>query len=275
MADTPVILQDILTILNQTAPSALAASWDNVGLMVGDPFQEVTGILVGLDPTSGLIDEAIAHGANLVINHHPLIFTPLQSIRTDQPIGRCIAEAIKNRIAIVACHTNLDVVHNGVNHVLARQIGLQDTTPLAPTSATDSQIGFGSVGSLPAPLAAGDFFGHLCQVLGLTVLPICGVVPSHIQKVAVCGGSGSDFAEAAYLGGAQVYITGEVKHNVARWAEESGFCIIDAGHFATENLVVDSLVTTLAKSLREGAIELKVQASNLQNNPFFYYMKSK
>lgn len=274
MAQFPVLLQDILTILNQLAPFSLAESWDNVGLMVGTPNQKIHRILLGLDPTFELIQEAHSHDANLVITHHPLIFNPLKIIRTDVPVGHCIETAIRDNIAIVACHTNLDAVQNGVSHILAKYIGIQDFVPLSQISLGNPQLGFGCIGALAAPLSAEDFLANLCSVLGLPVLKICGAIPPTIQDIAVCGGSGSDFAEVAQSAGAQVYITGEVKHSVARWAEESGLCIIDAGHFATENLVVESLATSMREIFREGNIDLPVITSSLQKDPFFYYIKS-
>jgi dinuclear metal center YbgI/SA1388 family protein len=273
MAPQPVILQDILTILDTTAPFSLAESWDNVGLMLGDPKQEISGILIGLDPTSDLLKEAVANNANLIINHHPLIFTPLKKIRTDQPTGHFISEAIKNNIAVIGCHTNLDVVSNGVSHVLAERIGLGNSTPLTNTNNDDPSIGFGKVGSLPGALDSDIFFSQLCQILDLPVLKICGSIPKKIIRVAVCGGSGSELAEAALAAKAEVYITGEVKHSVARWAEESGLCIIDAGHFATENMITETLSKTLTETMIKQDMDLSVQASTLQSNPFFYYIK--
>lgn len=273
MTDHPVTLQDITTILDQTAPFSLAESWDNVGLMVGNPNQEITSILIGLDPTLDLINEAKAHNANLIINHHPLIFTPLKTIRTDKPSGRFISEALKNDIAVVGCHTNLDVIPTGVSTVLAKHIGATNLTPLCGTVKDDPTIGFGQIGSLPEPVSPETFFNKVCQVLDLPVLKICGPWPETIERVAVCGGSGSDLSEAALSAKAQVYITGEVKHSTARWAEESGLCIIDAGHFATENLIVEALANTLTEELKSLEKEIPVRTSNSQNNPFFYYLK--
>ncbi len=124
MSSANITLQKIITILDGIAPFSLAADWDNVGLMVGDPNQEISGILVGLDPTELLLDEALRSGANLLVTHHPAIFNPVKSIRTDQPTGSFLAKALTKNIAVIGCHTNLDVVENGVSHVLAEKIGL-------------------------------------------------------------------------------------------------------------------------------------------------------
>jgi len=105
----------------------------------------------------------------------------------------------------------------------------------------------------------------------LPSLRVAGKIPEKISTVAVCGGSGSELAEAAFASGVQVYITGEVKHSTARWAEASGFCIIDAGHFATERPVVESLVNTLASVFAEREISIPVKSSAKQQNPFTHY----
>lgn len=273
MVSSPATLRDILTVLNELAPFSLAEKWDNVGLMLGDPAQSVTGILLGLDPTTALLDEAIATKSNLIITHHPVIFHPLKSIRTDQPVGQFLTQALKNDIAVISCHTNLDVIQNGVSHVLAEKIGLTMLSPITETQKNSPEIGFGQIGSLQNPEDSGNFLTRLCEILQVPALKICGLVPEQIKRVAVCGGSGSDLAEQAYSKGAQVYITGEVKHSTARWAEESNLCIIDAGHFATENLIVKELSPVLQEMLLTQNIDIPVRIPDSQNNPFFYYLK--
>ena len=272
MCPTAVTIDRILNTLGNLAPFSLAEEWDNVGLLVGDPASTVTGILVGLDPTIELLDEAIASGANLLITHHPIIFSALKSIRTDQPAGALIAKAINNQVAVIACHTNLDVVPNGVSHVLAQSLGLIDLTPLDCGAASTVELGFGRVGNLPAPVAPKIFLANLCAVLGLSAVSVAGPLPEVISRVAVCGGSGSDLAAAAHACGAQIYITGEVKHHLARWAEEANFCLIDAGHYATEHLVSESLATQLSAVLAGQAIDIPVRATEKQKNPFSFFM---
>jgi len=272
MCPAATTIDRILNSLSSLAPFSLAEEWDNVGLLVGDPAAKVTGIMVGLDPTAELLDEAIAAGANLVITHHPIIFSGLKSIRTDQPAGALIAKAITNQIAVIACHTNLDVVPNGVSHILAQRLGLIDLRPLTAGASSTAELGFGRVGNLPAPVAPKIFLEHLCTVLGLAAVSVAGSLPDVISRVAVCGGSGSDFATVAHACGAQIYITGEVKHHLARWAEEANFCIIDAGHFATEALVSEALAAQLSDILASQSLNIPVRATEKQKNPFFCFM---
>lgn len=241
----------LLSILNSIAPFAMAEPWDNVGLMLGNPEQQVTGILIALDPTEALIQEALAQNLNTILTHHPLIFHPLKTIPGNTPLGRMLKTALSHDLALIACHTNLDLATCGVSNALAEKLGLHDTKPLTgqETAATMGQAtGFGKIGSLPEPLPSGQFLHRLLTALAAPGLQIAGVLPETIHTVALCGGSGSDLAETARNMGAQVYITGEVKHSVARWAEAADFCVIDAGHYPTENLIVPDLAEILKKS---------------------------
>jgi len=267
-------VKDLLKTLDEIAAFGLAEQWDNVGLMLGEPNRAIKGILVALDPTEEILDEALEVGADCIITHHPLIFHPLKAIYTDQPMGRFLRRALENDITVIGCHTNLDQSAGGVNDVLANSLGMQDIRPLVAAEndpEAEPAQGFGRIGRLADPLSSEAFIGYLCDFFNLPVLRVAGRLPEEIKTVAVCGGSGSDLAPAAFAGGAQVYVTGEVKHSTARWAEAAGFCIIDAGHFATENPVVESLVEVLQNKFTEKDISTPVMSSAKQQNPFVYH----
>jgi len=278
---TNLTVKELLETLDKIASFGLAEQWDNVGLMVGNPDQQIQGVLVALDPTEEVLAEAKECAADCIITHHPLIFNPLKGIYTNQPLGRFLRRALKNEISVIGCHTNLDQAVGGVNDVLAKSLGMVEfIRPLVPNkenqdrteaSAPSSETGFGRVGLLADTLSSKAFIERLCALLNLPLLRVAGQMPEDINTVAVCGGSGSDLAEAAFASGAQVYITGEVKHSTARWAEASGFCIIDAGHFATENPVVESLVKMLADVFAEQGANIPVKPSVKQKSPFAYY----
>ena len=272
-------VKDLLKTLDKIASFGLAEEWDNVGLMVGDPNQQIQGILVALDPTEEILAEAKESGADCIITHHPLIFHPIKAVYTDQPLGRFLRSALENEISVIGCHTNLDQADGGVNDALASRLGLVESRPLVPAameqgpgdSAAASAAGFGRVGRLAQSLTREKFIERLCAFFNLPVLRVAGRLPAEIATVAVCGGSGSELAETAYACGAQVYVTGEVKHSTARWAEAAGFCIVDAGHFATENPVVESLANVLHGILAEQDINIPVMATAKQQNPFVYH----
>jgi dinuclear metal center YbgI/SA1388 family protein len=210
-------VKDLLDTLEEIASFGLAEEWDNVGLMLGSPKQRIKGVLVALDPTEEILAEALEIGADCIITHHPLIFHPLKTVNTEQPTGRFLRRALANKMAVIGCHTNLDQAGGGVNDVLASSIGLQDSRPLVPAGKNPGEAaaaGFGRVGRLADPFNGEAFIGYLCDFFNLPVLRVAGRLPEEISIVAVCGGSGSDLAEAAYASGAQVYITGGRKRPV-------------------------------------------------------------
>lgn len=267
-------IKDLLEILEGIAPVGLAEQWDNVGLMIGKPDQEITGLLLALDPTEEVLAEAKELGANAILTHHPLIFHPLKAIYTDQPLGRFLQQALVGEIAVIGCHTNLDQAPTGVNAVLAASLDMIECRPLVPAAEsggdTLQDVGFGRLGKLAEPLSREVFITKLSEALDLNVLRVAGQVPEEISTIAVCGGSGSELAETAFAQGAQVYVTGEVKHSTARWAEAAGFCIVDGGHFATENPVVESLAGNLREIFSQRGLNIAVQTSATQKNPFVF-----
>ena len=131
--------------------------------------------------------------------------------------------------------------------------------------------GFGRIGDLPERLSFKEYLDTLLRVLKVDAVRVAGVVPEKISTVAVCGGSGSELAEMAMMAGAQLFITGEVKHSTARWAEGAGFCVIDAGHYATEHLVVPELVRSIAEGCASRGGGVEVVATKRQTSPFQFY----
>ncbi|MCL2341319.1 MAG: Nif3-like dinuclear metal center hexameric protein [Proteobacteria bacterium] len=260
-------VRDILTILQQIAPENLAEEWDNIGLLVGDPHQRVRRVLLALDPTAALIDQAAADQFDLVVTHHPVLFRPLKTIRTDTPIGRFIAVATRHRISVIACHTNLDSIRNGVSDHLAQSLGLTGVRPLAPArGGHEPDCGLGRIGVLPEPIAAAALLDRLRQACSPPWILEAGSRPEQVATVAVCGGSGSDLAETALLQGAEVFITAEVKHAVARWAEDAGLWLLDAGHFATEQPVMPVFRNMLRQQIAAHSWDVAVEVA-LQQAP--------
>ena len=262
-------VKDIVNSLDQDAPFSLAESWDNVGLLVGNPDREVTSVLIGLDPTNSLIDEALASGANTVITHHPVIFRPLTSINTANPTGKLLEKALVNKIAIISCHTNLDSAVDGVSDILASTLGLTELSPLLPSSEKDSPgTGLGRMGSFSAPLSAEVFLKKVLKVLNLLSVQIAGNIPETVETVAVCGGSGSDLATESLARGADVYLSAEIKHSTAIWAIENNFCIIDGTHFATEQLSVSLIADKLNQAGSNQNWNIAIRQSETESHPF-------
>ena len=265
----PVTVNDIIGCLDDIAPFAIAESWDNVGLLIGDRKREVSSILVGLDPTNRLLEEAIAANIDTVITHHPAIFKPLPSINTADPGGKFLEQALSNRINVLACHTNFDSVHRGVNDILAELLELQEIKPLLPSNTHPSAgSGMGRIGLYPHGKKRTTFISRLLQILQIPSVQIAGTLPETISCVALCGGSGSEFAEMAKNCGADVYISAEIKHNIARWAEEADFCIIDGSHYATEKPAVKLLVEKLKNYTYEKSWNINIEETVTESHPF-------
>jgi dinuclear metal center YbgI/SA1388 family protein len=264
-----VRVKEILQSLNAAAPFSLAETWDNVGLLVGNPEQEVTAVLAGLDPTNRLVDEALKMGANTIITHHPVIFKPLSAINTAEPSGRLLEKALANRIAIIGCHTNFDSASQGVSDYLALQLGLTKLTPLVPSPDSNrTDTGLGRIGTYPSPLTSAEFLTRVLKALSLPCVQTAGILPDKVSTVAVCGGSGSELATIALERGAEIYLSAEIKHSTAIWAAENNFCIIDGTHYATEKPAVTLLVKKLREAGEEKNWKIKILQTNEEQHPF-------
>ncbi len=260
-------VQNILEVIESLAPANLAEPWDNTGLMIGDPASPVHTILLGLDPTMALLDEAQSLGANLIITHHPIIFHPLKSIQLSHPDGRFIDSAIRKQINIISSHTNLDSTRNGISDTLAQKLGLSDIAPLVAQETGEAGCGLGRIGSYDEPIAVQEFIDRLKSACNPPWLLSAGNQPNTIKKVAVCGGSCSELADKAQLAGADVFVTAEVKHNIARWAEDADFWIIDAGHFATENTGIQHFAQQLATETTKQFDKINIKVTGNQTSP--------
>lgn len=265
----PIRIREIISLLHEHAPLTLAEPWDNVGLLLGDMDREATSILIGLDPTTALGEEAIAVGADTIITHHPLIFKPLTAINTAEPTGRFVELALSHRISVIACHTNLDSAANGVSDALAKAIGLNEVQPLvASPSADNPHQGLGRIGGFPEAVTAASLLRRLGDALQLPALFIVGSLPATISTVALCGGSGSDLAAVAHARGADVYITAEIKHHIARWAEECGFCLIEGTHYGTERHAVSLLADILQAENISRNWNIVIRQTLTEHHPF-------
>jgi len=261
-----LFIQDILDIMQQIAPVELAESWDNVGLLAGNPKARADSIIVALDPVSSLFREAESKEANVIITHHPALFHPLKALRTDKPTGAFLCRAMQKNIHIIGCHTNLDSTIGGVSDVLAERLNLRNRAPLVPADDTDGcPCGLGRIGEFAQSMSAKECVEHLRKACRAPWLLEAGARPEQVKKIAVCGGSCSELAETAMRAGAELFITAEVKHSIARWAEEAGFWIIDGGHFATEHPVIFPLRDRLQSELQDRNMKNNVYA--VRQNP--------
>lgn len=258
--------QVILDALERIAPRHLAEEWDNPGLLVGSPAQEVNRILVALDVSDHVVHQALEQGAQMIIAHHPLIFRPLKKLRTDLPLGHRLSVLLKHDIAVAAAHTNLDIVQGGVNDVLAEAIGLSKLSSFVITAQHEDGAveSMGRIGCLPSPMTIRDFAMQVRQALPTQHVRFVDAGARPVRKVALCSGAGAEFIGKAAALGADAYVTGDVKYHDAQHAAELGMHVIDAGHFGTEFPVVEQLAARLRQELAEvpGGIQVVTDRSS-------------
>ncbi len=267
---------DILQGLERIAPFGLAESWDNVGLLIGDLQRETRSLLLGLDPSLSLFEEAVSCGADTLITHHPCIFHPLPSVNTSTPTGAFLEQALVHKINVIACHTNFDSAVEGVSDALAALLRLDGVlSPLRPLDSSENgNEGLGRIGSYLTPLPFSAFMQNVFSALESNTVQIAGTPPRQVQTVALCGGSGSDLAEDAFKSGADVYLSSEIKHSTARWAEDAGFCILDGTHFATEYPAMALLGRKLEIQARQAGWDVQILQSKLEKPAFTFIHKN-
>lgn len=238
---------EVFTFLDEKAPFELQEGFDNAGFLVGRRDAAVSKILVALDITEQVVEEAAEQGAQLIVSHHPVIFGGLKAVTDQTETGRVILSLIEHGISAICAHTNLDAVEDGVNDALALRLGLAEIGQLKQ-SGVDGQgraYGIGRVGHVPEqPLY--DFAIAVKQLLGANGLRLVdGGKPVH--KVAVGGGACAGMMEDALALGCDTFVTADVKYNGFLDARASGLNLIDAGHFPTEDVVTPVLRGWLAE----------------------------
>lgn len=362
-------IQDILQQLEAWAPKAFQESYDNCGIQAGNSNQELTGVLISLDVTEKVIDEAIQRQCNLIVSHHPLLFKGVKSITGKNDIERCLIKAIKHDITLYAIHTNLDHVSNGVNYKICQLLGLHDLRTLVPKSGMLSKlityvpienkesvlsalfsagageignysscafrsegvgsfrpnssakpflgevnklenvleikietlfpthlqasiisalkrahpyeevafdiialqnewetVGAGMHGTLPKPMNVNEFNAHLKTKMKLTAFKYTSSFTGKIEKVAVCGGSGSFLLKNALSVGAQAFVTADFKYHEFFDAEDK-ILVADIGHYESEVSTKDLIYDYL----KEKFSNIAVLISEINTNPIHYY----
>lgn len=363
-------IQDLVGLVHSLYPPALAEEWDNVGLQVGEAAAELKSVLVCLDPSERALDAAAAVNAQAIVAHHPLLFRPLRSLTAADETGRVLFRAVREGIAILCAHTNLDRGRDGLNDWLAERLGVAAAKPLAaggellklvvfvpagyesrvadalfaagageagrydrcafrsagtgtfrpgpgavpfigrggeteavrelrletllpreaagravermlkahpyeevaydliPLANRRGDVGLGRIGRLDRPLPLEEFAGRVKEALGASSLRLAGDPGNRVAKVALCGGSGASLLAEAVRQGADVLVTGDVKYHEARSAESHGIALIDAGHFATEHLMVAGLSAVLRREAEKKGLPVVFHEMKGESDPF-------
>ena len=367
-------IQDLVGLIHKLYAPELAEDWDNVGLQVGDPGRPLDRVMVALDPGLEAVEAARDAGAQALVTHHPLLFKPVKRLTPDDAVGKVLWTAVRDDVAIISAHTNLDCAVDGLNSWLAEKMGVEQAIPLqtvagdylklvvfvpvgheeavadALFSAGGGQIGaydqcsfrssgegtfrpgpgtqpyigtvgqrekteevrletiipkrkllrvlekmqkahpyeevaydllplqnqvpgagLGRIGKLAQQTTLGEFAASVKESLGCDHLRLIGADQMPIRKVALCGGSGAFLLQTAHRQGADVLVTGDVKYHEARQAEELGIALIDAGHFATEQLMIEQVTQSLQAAARQLNWGVAFEAYTGEEDPFRFY----
>ena len=256
-------VKDIIKVIEDFAPLSIQEGWDNSGLCVGSPEDEVTSVLLALDCTPELVDEAVACGADMIVTHHPLIFSGLKKISPEDMVGGAVIKAIRAGISIYAAHTSADKVLEGVSGAMAAKLGLVNVTVL---DEDGEGTGLGAVGDLPQPMTAEQAVAFVKDRFALKAMKTSRPSDGMISRVAMCGGSGGSLIKAARKAGAQLYISGDISYH--NFFTSDGFMIMDIGHYESEIEIVDILFSLIKKNFPTFAVRI---TQNINSNPIYYF----
>ncbi len=270
-----MLVSGAIAQIEAAAPPSSALDWDNVGLLVGSPEVTCYGVLVCLEVTPEVADEAARLGANLILAHHPLIFRPLSALRTDRPLGALIERLLEDDLAVYVAHTNLDASPSiGTAAALAEVVGMGETRPLLAEVVgmgetrpllAEGEVSLGAVGNLPHAPRVEPLVEHIRRSLRPARITVVGERERQVRSLALMPGSGGDAVEAAAAAGADALLCGDLKHHDALDAIALGLTVIDATHYATERPVVAKVAAYLRECLPEG---LPIVESTVVTDPF-------
>ena len=248
---------EIIDIINAKCPVELAEDWDNVGLLVGDEKAVVHKVLLAVDPVTSVINEALRNRAELIITHHPIMFSKINKITPNSYDGKIVLKLIENKLNLCAMHTNIDVYKKGLNYMAARLLNLADTKTLVPHKSNED-AGIGIIGMLPfaVPISLESLAEYVKSAFKAEYVRIAGQPKADVHRVAIVTGSGMDYVDAAIEQDADVLITGDIKYHDAIDAIERGLHLIDVGHFDSEKTVISLFEKILSAALKDKNVEI-------------------
>lgn len=268
-----VTIGEVVEYLDKKFQPKLQEDYDNAGFLLGDSSMSYTGALVALDLTAAVAEEAVKEGLNLIVTHHPFIFSGLKRITDHTEAGRITLKLIKNNISVYAAHTNLDNLPWGVNGILAEKLGLRNCRILKGVQGSarecegvqDNSIGAGMVGELTRKVEADKFLMQVKKALGQPTIRTSAHDPKQgIKRVAICGGSGAEFIPDAIAAGADLYLTADLKYHDFQRAEK-GIILADAGHYETEQFAKEIISRIISEKFCNFACRIsESQASLIQ-----------
>lgn len=267
MQASVLTIGDVARQLESWAPPQHAESYDNVGLLVGSHHAPLTGILVNLDMTEDVVEEAIAKGCNLIVAHHPIWFGSRKKLVEEDYVSRTLIKAIRNNISLYAIHTNLDNVRHGVNLRMAETLGLINPQILSPKKQDTPDIGAGMIGELTEAMQPADFMAHVSKKFHCGGIRYAGPDENHpIKRVAICGGAGSFLIRTAMAARADAFVTGDITYHKF-FDQEDRMLLMDIGHYESEQFTSQLITAYLSEKFSIFAVHL----SETYTNPVRYY----
>ncbi len=254
-------IKDIVNLMDMWAPFETAEDFDNVGLLVGDKSEDVRGIVIALDVSDDVIDEAVAKGANVIITHHPTIFYAMKNLTPHTAQGSMVTKLIKNEIALISSHTNLDMAKGGVTETLAHALKLKN---LKETEVSE----FMRVGELCCKMTPQEFAEHAAYMLGSEKIVVAGPTPKAIKTVCVMSGAGGSYLDEAKKVGADIFLTGEMRHEHAIAANNMGIYSMAVGHYESEAVVLPKIMECLQKGTDDVQLSDGIKITLSGENPF-------
>lgn len=254
----------IIKALTDFAPLALQESWDNSGVQVGSIEAPCTGVMLAVDATEAVLDEAIKKGCSLLVTHHPLIFRGLKHITGANQVERVVAKAIKNDVTIFASHTSLDSAADGISATMCRMLGARFIGPLVPSASNNSE-GLGAICEFDTSKSATEFIDTVKTSFGSPICRTSAVSPESISRFALCGGSGGEFIQDARRVGATAYLCSDIRyHDFVDHGNE--IFLVDIGHFESESCAKDIFYRVISEKFPNFA----VYKSESEINPIKY-----
>ena len=273
MSDADVLtLREVLEVVEHLYPPSTAQSWDRVGLVTGDLDQPVRRVHLAVDPTLAVIDEARDLGADLLLTHHPLLLRGVHSVATTSAKGAGVTHLVVGDVALYVAHTNADVAAEGVSEALAEACGLSTVEPL--TVAEGQPLG--RVGDLDQPVSLRSFVERLVTRLPSAAagIRVAGPPEATVRRVALLGGAGDDLFDAVRASGADVYVTADLRHHPALEAREEARggvpYLVDAGHWASEQVWLPRAERALREALGERATRVETHISTVRTDPWTF-----
>lgn len=248
----------ICTLIEKKFPLEYAEDYDNVGLLIGDENKEVERILISLEITEKVINEAIEKNVDMIISHHPLIFKPLKKITNSGYVENQVIKLIENKINLYALHTNFDAAKDGMNSILCEKLKLENIEELQDNLETS----IGKIGYLPNEVDFKTFYNNIKLIFNIKNVIVSGDDNKVIKKVAVVGGSGSGYLNDALKKNCDCLLTGDVKHHTALDYSNMGINIIDLTHYDSEIVFKEEFKNYLKREL-----DINIVLSEVETNP--------